>query len=194
MRIIKIIEMLNKSIFSPIFCLIWVAIVTTSSMVGQETKTVTKVSGSNVSISTYKEVPEASESCSVDECDWWKRVRQSANKLQKADDDKSKKNFVLLFIDGLDKSYRVPLQDRPSQTLASTFPIGVQKKNGKVTLSVEFRADGSIGDVKILQGLDSDTNSRCVRATRQTIFLPSVRDRAFVSDWRPIEYSFGSNR
>lgn len=44
---------------------------------------------------------------------------------------------------------------------------------GEVVLEIVVRRDGSVGDVKILQGLGLDLNDRAIRAVRQWRFAPA---------------------
>jgi periplasmic protein TonB len=46
---------------------------------------------------------------------------------------------------------------------------------GDVVLEIVVRRDGSVGDVKILQGLGGGLNERAVQAVRQWRFAPAVR-------------------
>jgi TonB family protein len=46
---------------------------------------------------------------------------------------------------------------------------------GEVVLEILVRRDGSVGDVKILQGLGSGLNDRAVQAVRQWRFAPAQR-------------------
>jgi protein TonB len=50
--------------------------------------------------------------------------------------------------------------------------------SGDVVLEIVVRRDGSVGDVKILQGLPSGLNDRAVQAVRQWRFSPATRQGA----------------
>jgi periplasmic protein TonB len=50
--------------------------------------------------------------------------------------------------------------------------------HGDVVLEIVVRRDGSVGDVKILQGLPSGLNERAVQAVRQWRFSPATRQGA----------------
>jgi hypothetical protein len=123
----------------------------------QDSKTRTTIAGSGVSVFTYKEIPAATEPCTSEECDWWNRLREAGNKLLRKGDEKSGNVFASLFVEGIEKSYRVPSDDRPSQVLffrpVQIADLPLKPRNGTVRLSVEFREDGSVGDVKLLNGL-----------------------------------------
>jgi hypothetical protein len=159
---------------------------------GQE-KTITSQtrSGNTVYVSSKKivELPEASEPCEPIVCEWWSKLRQAANELQRKEDGKSKKKFVLLFVEGVEKSYRIPVKDRPSMVLASQRPeisdlMKVKKVSGEIILSIELRADASIGEIKVIKGLNPTLDNRFIQSTRQTIFLPAIKDGVFVTEWK----------
>jgi hypothetical protein len=124
-------------------------------------------------------------------------LREAANNLLRKGDGKSRKVFASLFVEGIEKSYSVPLPDRPPQLLfdrplqIADLPI---KPNGTVRLSVENRADGSVGEVKVVSGLGSPIDQRCIQAAMNVIFLPAVRDHKFVTEWHTAQYGFHSLR
>lgn len=88
------------------------------NIVGQE-KITTSYRGSTVVISSYNEIPEATEECSQEEKQWWDSFRKAGNDLQKKMDQKTKIKLGVLFAEGLAKGYRIPLKDRPPQVLLS---------------------------------------------------------------------------
>ena len=49
---------------------------------------------------------------------------------------------------------------------------------GDVVLEIVVRRDGSVGDVKILQGLAGGVNDRAMQAVRQWRFAPARRQGA----------------
>jgi hypothetical protein len=166
-----------------------------SYAVCQEPKTVKKTTGPNLEIRTYVEIPEATEPCSPQECEWWKQLREAGNNLQKKSDEKSRKRFDRLFVEGLEKSYRVPLPDRPPQNLASgpqrsLATVGKAIEKGTVEFSIEIRADRSIGDIKVVKGVNKVLDQFCVQNAREGIFLPAVKDHAFVTDWQTRQSTF----
>jgi len=164
----------------------------------QDGKTRTTKAGSAVSVFTYTEIPAATEACTSEECDWWNRLREVGNKLLRKGDEKSRNVFASLFLEGIEKSYRVPLEDRPPQVLffrpVQIADLTSKPRNGTVRLSVEYRADGSVGEVNVLNELSSEINERCIQTTRNVIFLPAVTDRKFVTQWQPAQYKFSSSR
>jgi TonB family protein len=89
--------------------------------------------------------------------------------------------------EGRTKSYRAPLEDsaRPI-ILYMGFPRYTEqarknKINGTVNMQVEFRSDGIIGEVKVVNGLKDGLDEQAIKAMRQTIFLPGVKDGIFVA-------------
>lgn len=159
----------------------------------QDTKTRRTVSGSSVSVWSYEEIPAATEPCTSEECDWWNRLREAGNKLLRKGDQKSSRAYASLFVEGIVKSYKVPLADRPSKVLFFAQPVQTDlpsKRNGTVRLSVEHRADGSVGEIKVLSGLGTQVDQRCIQAARNVIFLPAVKDRQFVTEWQTPEFKF----
>jgi hypothetical protein len=170
-------------------------LLTTAHVSAQETKTVKTTTGSGISVRTYQEIPAATEPCTPEECEWWNRLRQAGNKLLRKSDQKSKSAYAYLFVEGIEKSYRIPLKDRSSQTLvfgpvAQSADLPSKQRNGIVKLSIELRADGSVGDVKVLNGLGAEVDRRCIQAAQSVIFLPAVRDRTFVTEWQTPKYEF----
>lgn len=177
-------------------CYIILAVAGVGNVTGQKVEQVKKITGSSIRLFSVEEIPKASEGCAPAECEWWGQLRDTGNDLQRKPDTKSKRRFVTLFLLGLERAYRVPIRDRPSQALFIARPAllghGLPKKNGIVSLSVEVRSDGSVGEVNVLKGLRSDMDESCVHAQRQSIFLPAVKDRVFVTDWQKAECRFWS--
>lgn len=171
-------------------------------VVGQD-KTIRSYRGSTVLVSSYNEIPEATEQCTQEEKQWWDNFRKAGNELQRKMDKKSQTKLADLFSEGLVKGYRIPLKDRPAQILLLgkvVFPDSLvararaQRLNGSIELSIEYRGDGSIGDVKILKGLDKEMDGYAVQAARQSIFIPAVKDGAFVTDWQSGGLKFSTQR
>jgi len=175
---------LNLSIFSQ--GLLWLLLVSCACILmtalasAQDTKTRTTTSGSSVSVFTYKEIPAATGPCTPEECDWWNRLREAGNKLLRKGDGKSRSVFASLFVEGI-TLFSPPVQ-------IADLPI--KPRNGTVRLSVERRADGSVGDVKLLNGLGSQVDKRCIREAMNVIFLPAVRDHKFITAWETPEFKF----
>src|SRR4030095_16005972 len=104
-------------------------------------------------------------------------------------------NYVGLLREGKEKGYRVPLLDnrviilhkeRPRYTNAARKA----KKQAIITLTVEFRFDGTIKVLKIVRGLGFGLNVQAVAAVQKIIFLPQIKDGTFVNMSSNLEYSF----
>ena len=165
--------------------------------------TVTRDGRLTATVREYNLIPEATEPCTPEECGWWDRLRSAGNELQKKGDEKSKKKFALLFAEGLQKAYRVPLKDRPPQVLAFGRSVYLPETiarlrsmniNGAAELSVEYRAEGSVGEVKVTKSLDNEFDKGAVQATRQDLFLPAVKNGTFVTEWQKLERRFSTRR
>jgi TonB family protein len=89
--------------------------------------------------------------------------------------------------EGRAKSYRAPIEDSAHPIiLYMGFPRYTEqarknKINGTVNMQVEFRSDGIIGEVKVVNGLKDGLDEQAIKAMRQTIFLPGVKDGIFVT-------------
>jgi len=104
-----------------------------------------------------------------------------------ADISEARTKYLDLLREGLEKSYRVPIRDnanpiflymgRPSYTRLARE----KRINGTVIMQVEFRADGTIGEVKVVKGIGNGLDENAVKAIRKTIFLPAVKDGIFLT-------------
>jgi TonB family protein len=61
---------------------------------------------------------------------------------------------------------------------------------GTVSLKVEFLADGKIGDVKVVKGLEGGLNEEAITAAKQIFFEPATRNGKPVSVVKTVEYNF----
>jgi hypothetical protein len=151
----------------------------------QDPKTARQTSGSSLSIRQYRELGPATEPCEPAVCEWWERLRTSANDYLSKGSSKQIKNFINIFAEGLGRDYRVPVADQPPRLIAVSRPIpGARARliNGKVALSIEVREDGGVGSVEVTVGLRADLDDACIRSFRQSIFLPAVKDGRFIVD------------
>jgi TonB family protein len=151
--------------------------------------------GTGVMVGTIAVVPRATEPCTAAEAEWWERLRTAANNLYKNSDEGSKKRFYLLMLEGRQNAYRVPVKDGPPYTLISgrmEYPEKIRRKGteGTVVLSLEFRADGSIGDVQIVEGVVKELDEIAIKAARQMVFVPAVKNAAFVEFRGEQKYGF----
>lgn len=143
-----------------------------------------------------REVPEASLSCTTDEAEWWKEVRAASKAIRPARAaKKEREEFIRLIKKGLEKSFQVPVPDHYAIVLWQSPPDyteeGRNKRiSGSVALAVELLPDGTVGEVKVAQGLDPGLDQMAVSAARKLIFLPPIKDRKFVSIWLPMTMTF----
>jgi hypothetical protein len=165
-----------------------------AGQVSSQDKKIVRETESGVELRTYQEIPEATGPCAPEACDWWNRLRQAGNDLQKKSDKKAKTNFFLLLYEGQQKAYRIPLTDKPPQMLVAGKPTyNMDRKNvitGTVVLSVEFRADASVGEVRLIKGLGTRIDEEVIRTARQSVFLPAIKNGAFVTHWENVETKF----
>ena len=63
----------------------------------------------------------------------------------------------------------------PAQEVRADYSDAARRANleGEVVLEIVVRRDGSVGDVKVLQGLGLDLNQRAIQAVRQWRFAPA---------------------
>jgi TonB family protein len=161
--------------------------------------TISTKTGATVEVKTYNAIPEATEPCTPEESEWWKQLRKASSDLQTKGDERSKTNFAYLLYEGRQKTYHVPIKDRPPQVLnQERIPhsdlVWKKKINGTVVLSIEYTAEGSVGEVRIIQGVGLGMDDNVVQAARQVLFLPAIKDGAFVTKWQNAEVKLSSGR
>jgi TonB family protein len=141
-----------------------------------------------------RDVPEASLPCTPDEAKWWSELRKVASAFNQAEPDKpDTKKFNQLIKEGIEKAYQIPIPDRYALILWRARPPATPKKiNGSIALAVELLPDGTVGEVKIAQGLDPGIDKMAIDATRKLVFLPAIKNRKFVSLWLPMTMSYSS--
>ena len=141
-----------------------------------------------------REVPEASLPVTPVEAEWWERVRNESIKIQKGRDRGGDK-LIRLLKEGADNGYRVPIPNRGVTFLrrrpaAYTEQAREMKISGGMALVVEFLADGTVGEVKIVEGLPAGLNESATEATKKMVFLPAVKNGQFISARLPSTMSF----
>lgn len=195
----------QESCFSPSRFLICIVLVLWSVgfASGQKEQRVVLIDGPSAQVRMLTEIPEATEPCAPAECEWWNRIRKANSDLNlayKRRDEKSKwaakERFFLLLHERREKAYRVPVKDRPPQSLITAqprYPMVAQKNRieGKVKLSVVIGDDGLVTDIQVIDGLGWGLTESAIQSTRQELFLPAVKDGAFVAHKAPIEVGFG---
>ena len=143
-----------------------------------------------------REIPEATLPSTPDEANWWNDLRAAGKAIKGFRETRAEMNkFVRLVKEGVEKSYQVPVPDRYALVLWKAPPEYTEQArhkqiNGSVALAVELRPDGTVGEVKIAQGLDPGLDQMAVNAARKMVFLPAVKDRKFVSIWMPMTMTF----
>jgi TonB family protein len=147
-----------------------------------------------------REIPEGTLPGTPDEAKWWSDLRSAGAAVRSTMGGKKEtKKFLALLAEGRDKSYQPPIPDR-GVTLLHQVPFesteASRKKNisGSVALVVELRPDGTVGEVKVVQGLGYGLDEKAAEAARQMIFLPAVKDRKFVSYRMPLTMSVATRR
>jgi TonB family protein len=104
-------------------------------------------------------------------------------------------NYLSLLREGKEKGYRVPLPDNRVIVLHQaparyTNAARDAKAQGRIVLSIEFRADGTIKVLKIVRGLEFGLNEKAIAAVQKIIFLPEIKDGTFVNMSTGLEFTF----
>jgi TonB family protein len=147
-----------------------------------------------------REIPEATLPCTADETKWWSDLRSAGVAVRSTMGGKREtKKFLNLLAEGKEKSYQPPIPDRGATLLhqvpfQSTEESRKRNVSGSLALVVELRPDGTVGEVKIVQGLGYGLDENATKAVRQMIFLPAVKDRKFVSFRMPMTMSVATRR
>lgn len=145
-----------------------------------------------------QEIPEATLPCSPDEARWWEEIRTVAGNVKKSR-DKDGDKFLQLLKEGQEKAYQAPIPNRGPTFLRRLPPeytdaARQNKVNGGIAMVVEFLQDGTVGEVKIVQGLGHGLDENAIEAARKSIFLPAVKDGKFVSVRLPMTMSFSTSK
>jgi outer membrane biosynthesis protein TonB len=146
------------------------------------------------------EIPEATLSCTPEEAQWWNELRAAGAAVRAARGGKKERaKFMGLLQQGQERSYQPPIPNRGATILRQAGPLfrdemRKNRKSGAVALVIELQADGTVGEVKIVQGLGPGPDQKLSEALRQMIFLPAVKDRKFVTSRMPMEFSFNNYR
>lgn len=147
-------------------------------------------------------IPEATRPCTAEVAKWWQEVRAAAKEVLDAmrrkdegDIATAKEKYRRLLAEVYVKSYRAPIEDLPPVILYTASPTYTEKArtnkiSGIVRMQVELRSDGTIGDVKVVTGLGDGLDEQAIKAIRQIIFLPGVKDGMFVTIMRVLQAEF----
>lgn len=117
--------------------------------------------------------------------------------LDKLDADiaTAREKYGQLLTEGQVKSHRAPIQDAPTVVLYIGFPgyseqARKNKIQGRVSMRVEFRSDGAIGEVRVVSGLPDGLDEQSIKVIRQIVFLPRVKDGMFVTELKTLYTEF----
>ncbi|MBX7222919.1 MAG: TonB family protein [Blastocatellia bacterium] len=88
-----------------------------------------------------------------------------------------------------------PTVVRPMQILSREKPRYTElatrhKVAGDVVLNVQFRADGTVGEVTVLRGLGYGLDESAVQAAKRIKFIPAERDGKPIDSLNKVQYSF----
>jgi len=140
-----------------------------------------------------RNIPEASLPCTSEESKWWGELRKVANAFNRAQPDKpDTKKLIQLIKEGIEKAYQIPIPDRYATLLWQAHPRSPKKINSSIALAVELLPDGTVGQVKIAQGIDAGIDKMAIDATRKLVFLPAIKNRKFASLWLPMTISLST--
>lgn len=145
-----------------------------------------------------QEIPEATLPCSPEETKWWEETRAVGNAVKKSR-DKDGDKFIQLLKEGREKLYQAPIPNRGPTFLRRSPPEYSEearriKLSGGIAMVVEFLQDGTVGEVKIVQGLGFGLDEKAAEAIRRSIFLPAVKAARFVPARVPMTISFSIGR
>jgi TonB family protein len=145
-----------------------------------------------------QEIPEATLPCSPDEARWWEEIRSVGSNVKKSR-DKDGDKFLRLLKEGQEKAFQAPIPNRGPTFLRRlpaqyTDAARQNKVNGGIAMVVEFLQDGTVGEVKIVQGLGFGLDENATEAARKAIFLPAVKDGRFVTMRLPMTMSFSTSK
>jgi TonB family protein len=141
-------------------------------------------------------IPEAELTSSPEEQKWWDELRSVGEEVRlRKGGDKAKKRFAELLKEGELKSYAPPVNESRVVFLQKTMPRYTEEARrrrigGNITLSVEFLADGTVGEVKSLGSLGAGLEESAIDAARKCTFLPAIKNRKFVDSSLPVVMSF----
>lgn len=89
------------------------------------------------------------------------------------------------------KFYSRPLMILKREAAYSTSMARDNSIKGEITLSVLFKGDGDIGEIRVVKGLNGGLTDEAVNAAKKTKFLPAELDGKPVDVERTMVYGFG---
>jgi TonB family protein len=143
-----------------------------------------------------REIPSATLAASTDEANWWEELRKAAEEVRdKRDSKKAREAFMQLLMVGQQMNYGAPVEDRKPTPIRQFEPQYTEaarraRMRGTVSMKVECRADGFVGEIEIIKGLGSELDNQSIEAARKLVFLPAVKDRKFVTGFLQMEMGF----
>jgi TonB family protein len=132
------------------------------------------------------QIPEASVSAGPEVKAWCDGLRDAAKAVRDSHGDrKDRKRFAQALVEGATKSFNPPIDDRKPFYLVMAEPEYTEdarrhRVSGRIMLRVEFRADGTVGQVRTLNSLGYGLDEAAITAARNAVFIPAVRNGAFV--------------
>ena len=121
--------------------------------------------------------------------------KKQLDKLQ-ADVATAIERFRQVLEEGRVKAYSVPVQDSVQPVVLGygrpdyTEQARKDKIQGTVRVRAEFLAEGTVGDVTVVTGLKDGLDEQAIKAVRQTMFIPAVKDGTFVTKWTSVDADF----
>lgn len=143
-----------------------------------------------------RQIPEATLPSTPEVKTWWNAIRDAANAVrQSRGSDRDRKKFAALLEEGAAKSFKPPIDDRKPFYLVQVEPRYTEdgrkhRINGYIILLVEFRADGTVGEVRTRNSLGYGLDEAAVEAARKAVFLPAIKNGEFVNFTTQMEMSF----
>lgn len=151
--------------------------------------------------------PEATQPCTPEVAKWWQEVRTAAiqiwNSHQRtqlnADTQAPRLKYAGLLREGQAKALKAPVEDRTRPLVLymggpPLYPREARGHNvrGRIDLQVQSLADGTVGEVRVVNGLGYGLDEAGIKAVREMIFLPAVKDGVFTTSWTTAYLEFGS--
>jgi len=148
--------------------------------------------------SVQARIPEATQPCTADVAKWWQEVRAAAIQIWSGpqhdqlnpDSEAARMKYTSLLREGQAKAYKPPVEDiaRPVILYIGGIPgytkqARENKIKGRINLQVESLADGTVGEVRIINGLGYGLDEVAIKVIREMLYLPAVKDGVFVTVW-----------
>ena len=91
-------------------------------------------------------------------------------------------------IKGKDADTKARLISKPEPTY--TGKAKSEQITGTVILKCVFASDGTVTNIRVIQGLPGGLTEKAIEAARQIKFIPATKDGKNVSMWMQLEYNF----